>query len=292
MRRFLALISLVASVECTLVSCEEPDVTGEHPAGKNTMHYNSSTTDVAASFCQADEDTVVLFFSPAEVTFENLDRADYYIKVTLDAATLDSGALDVGKGEALVEIIDIKNSRQRAALHGTVNAEIESWQDEQVACDISLAVSFADEDCSAAVMFEGEAKWCGDVEYQNKWTYLHNKVGPLDSKIWTIFIDAREMNFWTLYLSPVTNITFEDVAEFSPVKISIPVDFPLDGTKVGISKESSIVIEYMSQRWDYTNAPTGSIRIDYQSSSGIMSLHFTTNGELRGDYTGPISIIE
>ena len=127
---------------------------------------------------------------------------------------------------------------------------------------------------------------------KNEWIFDYNNVGPLASKIWGIFIDTRQMDLWQLYLSPVTNIEFEEVFDYTPVKITIPVDFPLDGSNVRFSADDEIRVEYVSVVWDASNAPNGFLRARYDSSSGNFEITFATGDRLKGHYRGPLTIIE
>lgn len=126
----------------------------------------------------------------------------------------------------------------------------------------------------------------------NEWVFDYKNVGPLASKIWDAYIDTREMDIWQIYLSPVTNIEFEEIFDYTPVKITIPVDFPLDGAKIRLATDPSIMIEYGSCLWDAANAPNGFVSADYDDLSGNIRIIFHTTDKLKGHYNGPLTIIE
>ena len=105
MKKFLLAIVVAMFVA---VACDTPNEGKEPTAGSGTITYNASTAAVAGAFCQSDEDTVVLYFTPSNVKFDALDAAQYYLKITLEASLLNGKSLDVGKGEAVVELFDIE----------------------------------------------------------------------------------------------------------------------------------------------------------------------------------------
>ena len=131
-----------------------------------------------------------------------------------------------------------------------------------------------------------------EESWENAWTYNHNKVGPLVSTIWGAFIDTREIDFWHIYLSPVTNIEFEEVADFSPVKITLPVDFPLDGSKILFWQDQSIVVEYGREKWSWENSPKGYVKAAYDARDNFFEIRFSTASKLKGYYCGELTIIE
>lgn len=131
-----------------------------------------------------------------------------------------------------------------------------------------------------------------EESFENEWTYQHNKVGPLVSTIWCAFIDTREMDLWHIYLSPVTNIKFEEVTDFSPVKITLPVDFPLDGSKIRFSEDAVIVVTYGKEQWSHSNAPNGYVKASYDARINDFEIRFSTASKLKGYYRGELTIIE
>lgn len=128
--------------------------------------------------------------------------------------------------------------------------------------------------------------------FENAWVYNHNKVGPLTSTIWDAFIDTREVDFWHIYLSPVKDITFEEVADFMPVKITLPVYFPMDGTKVLLSEDRLIEVEYGREKWSGESSPKGYIKAAYDARNNLFEIRFSTAGKLKGYYCGALNIIE
>ncbi|MBQ2702475.1 MAG: hypothetical protein IJF63_01280 [Alistipes sp.] len=286
MKKFLLAIVVAMFVA---VACDTPNEGKEPTVGSGTITYNTSTAEVVGAFCQSDEDTVVLYFTPSDVKFDALDAAQYYLKITLEASLLNGKSLDVGKGEAVVELFDIEKENELKATNGTVSI---SGAVKSASFDISLEVTLDDGRSVAALSFNGGCISSGAVEYANEWTYLHNKVGALNSIIWGAFIDSREVNMWHIYLAPVKDITFEEVSYFSPVKITIPVDFPLDGSKHLFSESADISVTYGSEVWNSANAPQGSIRAEYNAKRGNFKIRFTTDGKLKGYYSGPITVVE
>ena len=131
-----------------------------------------------------------------------------------------------------------------------------------------------------------------DVEYKNEWTYIHKRVGPLTSPIWCAFIDTREVDLWHIYLSPVKDVTLEEVVEFAPVRISLPVDFPLDDTVVRFSDDTYIAIEYLQEVWNSHNAPQGVVRAEYDARNNDFRIYFKVPNRLTGSYEGSIEIVE
>lgn len=146
---------------------------------------------------------------------------------------------------------------------------------------------------SACENVEGEPN--GDdaaVEYKNEWTYIHKRVGPLKSTIWCAFIDTREVNLWHIYLSPVRNVLFEEVVQFEPVRITVPVDFPLDDTAVRLSEDSQIAVEYLDEVWTKSNAPRSVVRAEYDARINNFRIYFNIPNRLSGSYEGAIVIVE
>jgi hypothetical protein len=127
---------------------------------------------------------------------------------------------------------------------------------------------------------------------KNEWVHIIKDVDPLISTIWCAFIDTREVNFWHIYLSPVRDIEFEEVFDFSPVKITLPVDFPLDGTVVRFSADRAIRLTYGSKYWDASNTPKGVLSATYEAHSGHFEITFNIGATLKGHYSGPLTIIE
>lgn len=285
MKKFLFAITALL----VAVACNNPGDDKQPTMGSGTITYNSSTAEVAGAFCQTDEDTTVLYFTPSAVSFDALDTAQYYLKVTLETSMLDSKSLDVGTGAVAVELFDIENENELKAISGKVTARGSA---KSASFDISLEVALDDGHSIAALTFDGGCIRSGAVAYANEWRYFHNKAGALYSIIWDAFIDTREMNMWHIYLAPVKDITFEEVNYFSPVKISITVDFPLDGSKHLFSESADISVAYGAEVWNKTNSPQGSIRAEYNAKRGIFKIRFTTNGKLNGYYSGPITVIE
>ena len=127
---------------------------------------------------------------------------------------------------------------------------------------------------------------------KNEWVYNYDTVGALSSTIWKAFIDTREAYIWQIYLSPVKDIEFDEVFDFSPVKIIVPVDFPLDGTLVRFADDSSIRVEYDPVWWDATNASDGFVSATYDYRTNIFEITFHTSGRLKGHYRGSLDIVE
>lgn len=127
---------------------------------------------------------------------------------------------------------------------------------------------------------------------KNEWVYTYKEVGPMASTIWKVFIDTREVALWQVYLSPVKDIEFEEVFGFSPVKITLPIDFPLDGTRVRLAEEASIRVVYDPEWWDASNAPNGFVCATYDYRNGHFEITFHTSSRLKGHYSGPLTIIE
>ena len=117
-----------------------------------------------------------------------------------------------------------------------------------------------------------------EESWENAWTYNHNKVGPLVSTIWGAFIDTREIDFWHIYLSPV--------------KITLPVDFPLDGSKILFWQDQSIVVEYGREKWSWENSPKGYVKAAYDARDNYFEIRFSTASKLKGYYCGELTIIE
>lgn len=297
MGRALNILMVVISAALLSVACSDDD--GNEGAGSGvgsgagsdsgSITYNSSTEEILSAFCQSDEDTIILYFSPDEVAPATIGESRYYVKITLDAYQLNEKELDPTKGEVLVELYDIERGLRLKAIGGTASIRGTAHKNSY---NLMLNIALNEEGSAVAVRYEGECRNVGAINYANKLIYVHEETGAIDSVIWSAFIDTREVNMWHIYLAPVKNITFEEVSYFSPIKISLPVDFPLDGLKYLISESADISIEYRKERWNASNAPKGSIRATYEIKPGIFTIRFTTNGKLRGAYCGPIEIIE
>ncbi len=121
---------------------------------------------------------------------------------------------------------------------------------------------------------------------------MHNRVGALKSDIYSAFIDTREVNIWCIYLAPVRNISFEEVMLFSPVKITLPVDFPLDGTIVRFSDDPLISVEYIKEQWNGHNTHRSVIKAEYDARINCFRIYFDIPDKLTGSYEGSIEIIE
>ncbi len=289
MKSFSRILVVLLSALPLLVACNDAAEGEKVEAGSGKITYNSSTEEIISAFCQSDEDTTILYFSPDEVTPATLEESRYYIKITFDTAQINDDNLDPVKGGALVEVFDFERGLKLKAISGTVTIRGSARTDTY---NILLDIALNDESSAVSASFKGGCQNIGAITYANEWIYFHQNAGALDSVIRSAYIDTREMNMWHIYLVPVNNITFEEIFYFSPVKISVPVDFPLDGAKYLFSESTDISIEYRSDVWNATNAPRGGIRATFEINPNIFTIRFTTNGKLRGAYSGPIEIIE
>ncbi len=288
MRRILSVVAVLAAVVMS-VACSTSSGNGEFVMGEGTITYNTDVEEIASAFCQADEDMTVLYFSASKVSFDKLDDVPYYVKVSLDTVLADGASLDIAKGEAVVELIDVANENELKATSGSVSVKSAR---QSTNYKVLLNAALDDSQSVVAVEFEGGCVNGGAIAYANEWSFVTSSAGVSTSIIWEAFLDMRSSDMYYVYLAPIKDISFEEVSYYSPVKISLPANFPLDGSRVCFSENSSVSVSYGPNLWDGTNSPNGSVKLLYNEARSSMNIRFATDGLLKGYYGGAVTVVK
>jgi len=254
----------------------------------NTITYDDASKPLRASFYMVDEGAHFLYFTPSEVYYfeEMQEMAIYYAYIMLMNPELATGrTIDLeGNDEVMVGLMDARNVDEEpsylSAVEGSLKIKIIGEGEYEVYLDAKL-----DNDKTVTVEFTGVCTPVdAEKEISNSFTFNGN-----ENAINTVYIEKTSAEMWTLYFSGMSEATFDEAKQYSPVKITLP-PFGAEYEGYGFSFYDFMSIEYGPNIWNNAKGSSGTVQASLNGD--ILKAEFTNYDNLSGEYEGKVNIVE
>lgn len=256
----------------------------------NTISYDEVSKPLRAAFYTIDDGAHLLYFTPSEVDYfgEMQESSIYYVYVMLMNEELATGkTIDLeGNEEVIVGLVDNEHTDEYGdpsmfyAVEGSIKITVNGEGEYEVYLDAKL-----DNEKNVTVEFAGVCTSAdAEKEVSNSFTFNGNTT-----PIRTVYLDKSAGEQWVVYFSGMSDATFDEAKEYSPVKITLP-PFGEDYEEFGFSVYNFMSIEYGPNVWNNANGSVGTVKASLNGT--VLKTEFTNYEGFNGEYEGEVNIVD